>query len=313
MEICVSLNFFIIMDKYLVNKKWKQIAKGHTAFCILGGPSSKYVKDINDIIKNNFTITLNRSIEVFPNADMFITSDNNIAREYFEDKEFFMHKFRGGKFLKNQSNFTYDEEPLWVKGKRNVLLKNPNLMKVIACNNFPSYNTSFSTGQLYKYKGIEYAKQVNNTYICIEHRNLQGESYPVLSPTLPETIEKYGTDPLNFYPGGNTSGILFQLLWYMGFSKVIVVGYGDKGKSIRSEGYEEVIDSYWSKDKTEFEWSNLEIHGLVSHYNKWGDNFKILKGGEICKEYANFPLANLKDLHTFPDSKKQLVTKLCNL
>ena len=302
------------MNEYLIDKRWKQIAKGHTAFCILGGPSSKEIDNIDDIIANNFTITVNRSIEVFPNADMFITSDNNIAREYFEDKEFFMHKFRGGKFLKNQSNFTYDEEPLWVKGKRNILLQNPNLIKIIACNNFPSYNTSFSTGQLYKYKGIEYAKQVKNTHICIEYRDTRGESYPILSPHLPKTVENYGVNPLNFYPGGNISGIVFQLLWYMGFSKLVVVGYGDSGKSIRSKEYKEVIDSYWDgNNKQDFEWSESEIHGLVSHYNKWGDNLKILRGGELCKEYANFSLANSKDLRIFPDSKKQLITKLCNL
>ena len=292
------------MNEYLIDKRWKQIAKGHTAFCILGGPSSKEIDNIDDIIANNFTITVNRSIEVFPNADMFITSDNNIAREYFEEGEFFLHKFKGGKLLKNHSDFLYEDEPSWVKGKRDILLKNPNLIKVIACNDFPCYNTSFSTGQLYKYKGIEYAKQVKNTYICTEYRNEQGESYPVLSPSLPETIEKYGTDPSNFYPGGNASGILFQLLWYMGFSKLIVVGYGDKGKSIRSKGYKEIIDSFWDENKKEFEWSETEIHGIVSHYTKWGDNFKILKGGEICKEYANFPLANLEDFHILPNKKK---------
>jgi len=301
------------MNEYLIDKRWKQIAKGHTAFCILGGPSSKEIDNIDDIIANNFTITVNRSIEVFPNADMFITSDNNIAREYFEEGEFFLHKFKGGKLLKNHSDFLYENEPSWVKGKRDILLKNPNLIKVIACNNFPCYNTSFSTGQLYKYKGIEYAKQVKDTYICTEYRNEQGESYPVLSPSLPETIEKYGTDPTNFYPGGNASGILFQLLWYMGFSKLIVVGYGDKGKSIRSKGYKEVIDSFWDEDKTEFEWSETEIHGLVSHHIKWGDNFKILKGGEICKEYANFSLADLKDFHILPNKKNKLINKLCNL
>ena len=99
----------------------------------------------------------------------------------------------------------------------------------------------------------------------------------------------------------------------MGFSKLVVVGYGDKGKSVRSEGYEETIDSFWDESKKEFEWSESEIHGLVSHHIKWGDNLKILKGGEICKEYANFSLANQKDLHTIPDSKNELINKLCNL
>tara|TARA_B100000963_G_scaffold359506_1_gene387035 strand:+ start:11616 stop:12527 length:912 start_codon:yes stop_codon:yes gene_type:complete len=300
------------MDNIL-NSEFKNIAKNHVAFCILGGPSSKELDNIQDIIKNNFTITVNRSIELYPNADMFITSDNNIAREYFEDREFFLHKFRGGKFLKDKANFKYDEEPLWVKGKRNILLKNPNLVKIIACNDFPSYNTSFSTGQLYKYKGIEYAKQVKNTYICIEHRNPQGESYPVLSPYIEETIENYGTDPLKFYPGGNASGIMFQLLWYMGFKKMVVVGYGDKGKSVRSDDYEEIVDSFYDENNTEFEWSQEEIHGMVTHYNKWGDNFKILKGGGICKEYCDFKQASYNDLEKSPLKKNKLIDKLLKL
>lgn len=301
------------MNEYLINKKWKNIAEGHTAFCILGGPSSKEIPNINNIIANNFTVTVNRSIEVFPNVDMFITSDNNIAREYFEEGEFFLHKFKGGKFLKNQAHFMYDEEPSWVKGKRKILLKNPNLIKIIACNDFPSYNTSFSTGQLYKYKGIEYAKQVKNTYLCTEYRNEQGESYPLLSPSLPETIEKYGTDPSNFFPGGNSSGIVFQLLWYMGFSKIVIVGYGDKGKSVRSENYKGTIDSFWDETKTDFEWSESEIHGMVTHHQKWGNNMKILKGGEICQEYVKFPLATKTDLCTFPNDKNQLIEKILKL
>ena len=32
---------------------------------------------------------------------------------------------------KNQSNFSYNEEPSWVKGKRNILLKNPNLITIL--------------------------------------------------------------------------------------------------------------------------------------------------------------------------------------
>ena len=301
------------MIDFYINKKWKEIAKGHTAFCILGGPSSKELDNINNIIENNFTITVNRSIEVFPKVDMFISSDNNITREYFEDKEFFLHKFTGGKFLKNQSSFSYNEEPSWIKGKRNILLKNPNLIKIIACNDFPSYNTSFTTGQLYKYKGIEYCKQVKNTYICVEHRNEQGESYPILSPHLPETIKEYGTNPNKFYPGGNISGILFQLLWYMGFEKVIIVGYGDKGKSVRAEGYKETVDSFWDKTKKEFEWSESEIHALVTHHQKWGDKIKILKGGELCKEYAPFSVATSEDLCTSPHMKNELVNKICKI
>jgi hypothetical protein len=70
-----------------INNNWKGIAKGHTAFCILGGPSTNQVKDIQSIIDNNFTVTVNHNIKTYPNCDMYITADNSIAREYFEDKE----------------------------------------------------------------------------------------------------------------------------------------------------------------------------------------------------------------------------------
>ena len=134
------------MTNFYINEKWMNIANGHTAFCILGGPSVNQVKNLKEIIKNNFTITVNRNIEKYPDSSMYVTGDSFIAREYFEEKEFFLHKFKGGKLLKNQSHFDYNEEPIWVKGKRNILLSNKNLIKIIACNEYPCYNTSFTTG-----------------------------------------------------------------------------------------------------------------------------------------------------------------------
>lgn len=298
------------MEKYWINKNWKNIAKGHTAFCILGGPSSQELDNINDIIKNNFTVTINRSIEIYPEVDMYITADNGIAREYFEENDFFLHKFIGGKLLKNQAAFNFEEEPIWMKGKREIILKNPNLIKIIACSNFPCYNTLFTTGQLYKYKGIEYCKQVSNTYLCTEFKTDQGEHYPTLSPTIPYSLENYGVDPYNLLPGGNIAVIIFQLLWYMGFEKIITIGYGDKGRSVRAEGY----DNKFKEDSfTEFKWSEVEIHALMTHYQKWGDRMKILKGGELCKEYAPFSEATQKDLHTNPDEKNKLIEKILKL
>lgn len=298
------------MTDFYINNKWKDIAKNHTAFCILGGPSSQELDNIQDIIKNNFTVTVNRSIEIFPNADMYITSDNGIAREYFENKDFFLHKFTGGKLNKNSSNFTFEETPIWMEGKRDILLKNPNLIKIIACNEFPCYNNPFTTGQLYKYNGIEYAKQVNNTHICIEYRNDSGESWPTLSPSIPETVKEYGNNPLKLYPGGNVSSILFQLLWYMGFKNLVIIGYGDKGRSVRAEGYD---NKFNEESFTEFKWSEHELHALATHYQKWGDRIKILKGGELCEEYAPFSEATQKDLHTNPNEKNKLIEKILKL
>lgn len=284
-----------------VNSKWKDVAKGHTAFCILGGPSVKLVEDLDKIIKNNFTVTVNHNIKLYPNADLYVTGDSPIAREYLEDRDFFIHKFTGGKLLKNQASFSYEQTPQWIQGKRSVLLKNPNLIKVIGCNTFPSYNYSFSTGQLYYLHGEEYCKQVPNTHLCLEHRNEQGESWPMLSPELPESIKTYGSSPEKFYAGGNISGIMFQLLYYMGFDKVIVVGYGDNGTSA---GY---------ASGTEFTWSNEEIHAMVVHNTVWRDRLKALHGSEICKKYVDFKTATYDELNTTPDKKNILINRLLQL
>lgn len=284
-----------------INSNWKGIAKGHTAFCILGGPSVKSVQGLDSVIANNFTVTVNHNIKLYPNVDLYITGDNSIAREYFEDKNFFLHKFKGGKLLRNQAAFDYEKDIEWVEGKRSILLNNPDLIKVIGCNLFPSYNHSFTTGQLYHRYGEEYCQQVPNTYLCIEHRNEQGESWPMLSPEIPESITNYGTDPGKLYAGGNISGIMFQLLHYMGFDKLIVVGYGDNGTSA---GY---------APDTAFVWSNEEIHAMVVHHTVWQDRLKALHGSEICKEYVDLKTADYTELETTPEKKYELIKKLKNL
>ena len=60
---------------YFINENWKNIANNHTAFCILGGPSSNQVKDIENIesfgekvgqynIQNEILVTINNSKNV---------------------------------------------------------------------------------------------------------------------------------------------------------------------------------------------------------------------------------------------------------
>ena len=49
-------------------------------------------------------------------------------------------------------------------------------------------NITYDTGML----GTWSDQQVPNTYLCIEYRNDQGESYPILSPHLPQTFKEYG-------------------------------------------------------------------------------------------------------------------------
>jgi hypothetical protein len=295
----LNTNNMIIKNNY-IDFSWKEIAKGHTAFCILGGPSTKQVKNLQDIIDNNFTVTVNHNIKTYPNCDMYVTADNSIAREYFEDKEFCLFKFTGGKLLKNQAGFNYNEEPIWIQGKKEIIQQNPNLIKIIACNEFPIYNYSFTTGQLSKHHGEEYCKNTPNTHICIEQRNEQGESWPLLSPEIPESIAQYGKDPQQLISGGNISGILFQLLWFMGFDKVIVVGYGDNGTS---NGYDDKI----------FEWSNEEIHAMVTHNTVWKDKLTSLHGSEICREYCDFKQSSYNELENTPTKKQKLINKLLAL
>ena len=293
-------------NKYLLNPSFKDIAKDHTAFCIFGGPSSNETQNIDNIIKNNFTVTVNHSIAKYPNVDLFLTADNLISREYFEDKEFFSHKFIGGKMIEEASQFKYKKEPTWIQGKRNtVLSQNPNLIKIIGCCHFPCYNHNFSSGQLYKYYGVEYCKEIPNTYLCLLHKDANNDPNPVLSLTLPETVDTYGTDMGKIIVGGNVSGILLQVLWYMGFSKVITVGLGDNGKST---GYSE---QHWKEAPTKgFEWSNASLHSVLVHNKIWGKNLKTLHGGDVFRDYCDFPKANYDELETTPEKKNQLINKL---
>lgn len=284
-----------------INSQWKDVANGNTAFCILGGPFVKNVNNIQNIIENNFTVTVNRNIEAYPNCDLYLTADNGLAREYFEDRSFFLHKYIGGDFmLRDKASFRFDDAPIWIEGKRQIILQNPNLIKIIACNELPCYNWIFTTGQLYKFHGEEYCRQVPNTYLCIENRDTNnGQSYPVLSTYIQSSVDEYGTNPLKIYPGGNVSGIIFQLLWYMGFEKVIIVGYGDDGGSY---GY-----------TTPFLWSDEEIHAIVVHNMKWKDRLKLLHGGEVCKSYAPFLNASYAELENSPEKKNILIDKLLQI
>ncbi len=261
------------MSKYFLDNRFKDIANGETAFCIFGGPSAKSIDNIEELIQNNFTVTVNNNIIDYPNVDMYFTADNLLTRTYFETEEFFVHKFLGGKLLRSQANFRYNEDPIWITPKIDVFSKNESMIKIIGCNNFPSYNRNFTTGQTYYLDGIMFARNHKNTYICIEHRDESGESYPTLTLENPSTVETYGKNPMDFISGGNISSIVFQTLRYMGFHSVIVIGYADNGTS---NGYDKV---------TQFEWSAEEIHAMSVHSYVWKDNLKVLAGGELFDQF----------------------------
>lgn len=261
------------MNKFLIDERFKGIGDGKSAFCIFGGPSAKEVDNLDWLIDNNFSVTVNNNIVDYPNVDMYVTADNVIARTYFEQDEFYVHKFIGGKILRGVSNFEYDPEPIWIKPKKDVFSTNPDMLKVIGCNKFPCYNRNFTTGQVYYLDGVKFCKDHKNLYICIEHRNENGDNYPTLTLQDQNTFLNYGKNPKDFIGGGNVSSIVFQLLRYMGFSQIITVGYADIGQS---NGYDK---------PTEFEWSPEEIHAMSVHSHIWGDGFRILKGGELFSEF----------------------------
>jgi len=288
---------FCIM--FYINKNWKNVANGHNAVCIFGGPSSKQTKNLNTIIDNNFTITVNHNIQYYPNVSMYITADNALAREYFESEEFCLFKFNGGVMLPDRAIANYDPTPIWIQGKRHILRE--DLIKVICCSMFPVFNHSFTTGQLAKHYGEEFCKQVPNTHLCVEWKQDDGQHWPTLSVDLPETIQRYGKDPLKIFPGGNIASLVFQLLWYMGFDNVFTTGFGDSGTSL---GYN--TENY-------FQWSNEELHSIVAHNKIWGDRLKSLEGGELCRQYCEFPVASYDELEQNQEKKKILINKLLEL
>jgi hypothetical protein len=277
-------------NKYNLDDRFKNIADGVTAFCIFGGPSVENVVEIDNLIKNNFTVVVNNGIK-FHKPDMFVSADNVIVREFFEDNEFTVHRFTGGKLFKNASNFSYDEKPIVIQGKSH-LVKDENMMKILVSNDFPCYNFNFTTGQIYKQNAYDYCKRVKNTWVVKEYRSETNENWPTLSPQWENSLTEYGKDMNNIYPGGNIASIVFQILYYMGFSKVITVGIGDSGSSKGN------LQHHLDKEENEFEWDAYEINSIPIHNEMWSGSreLKTLHGGEILNKYGEFHTADYDEL-----------------
>jgi len=105
---------------------------------------------------------------------------------------------------------------------------------------------------------------------------------------------------MDFISGGNISSIVFQLLFYMGFEKVVTLGYGDEGTS---RGYQ---------TPSNFDWSVEELHAMEVHLLKWGDRIGSLTGGEYCRKYFDFNSFLDRDLEKTPVKKQLLKEKLVN-
>ena len=111
---------------------------------------------------------------------------------------------------------------------------------------------------------------------------------------------------LKIHAGGNVGSDVLQIMWFMGFNKVIVVGYGDASGS-----YEEEIHQQAGKS---FTWDRYGLDSIPIHSSMWSKDptrtLKILLGGEVLKRHGEFPAASWLELQNNLDSKDHLVEKI---
>jgi len=242
-----------------VDKNFKNIADGATAFCVFGGPSARnYDKsELKKLLRNNFSICVNKGIEYYPESAMWLTADNKF-RQYFEDYKFVLldpRSAQGDKvLLQPKSQYIKDYEGI----------------KVVFGQ---EGSNRFDIGQIPVKLVEEYSKEYKNLYSCKEYKNPHRipNWMPALSLKWDQCLEKYGSDMQSVHAGGNIASNVFQLLYYMGFKKIVVIGYCDKGKSL---GY----NIEWTIDH-QSELDAWEVHDKV-----WGENLRFLDGGEHYEE-----------------------------
>lgn len=244
-----------------INENFKNIADGATAFCVFGGPSAtNYNKsELKKLLKNNFSICVNKGIEYYPESAMWLTADNKF-RQYFEDYKFVLldpRSAQGDKvLLQPKSQYIKDYEGI----------------KVVFGQ---EGSNRFDIGQIPVKLVEEYSQEYKNLYYCKEYKNPNRipNWMPALSLEWDQCLEKYGSDMQSVHAGGNIASNVFQLLYYMGFKKIIVIGYCDKGNSL---GYDQ--NSPWEIE------SKSEFDGWKVHDKVWGENLRFLDGGEHFEE-----------------------------
>lgn len=242
-----------------INENFKNIADGATAFCVFGGPSARnYDKsELKKLLKNNFSICVNKGIEYYPESAMWLTADNKF-RQYFEDYKFVLldpRSTQGDKvLLQSKSQYIKDYEGV----------------KVVFGQDG---SNRFDIGQIPIKLVEEYSQEYKNLYYCKEYKNPNRipNWMPALSLEWVQCLEKYGSDMQSVHAGGNIASNVFQLLYYMGFKKIIVIGYCDKGKSL---GY----NKEWTIDH------QSELDAWKVHDKVWGENLRFLDGGEHFEE-----------------------------
>tara|TARA_Y100001938_G_scaffold151207_1_gene247495 strand:+ start:9896 stop:10723 length:828 start_codon:yes stop_codon:yes gene_type:complete len=261
-----------------INENFKNIADGATAFCIFGGPSaSNYDKqELKKLIQNNFSICVNKGIEHFSDAAMWLTADNKF-RQYFEDYKFVLLDPR------NAGNRVLYQS-------KNNHIENYKGIKVVFGQ---EKDNGYDIGQI-PIKLVEYYSSLyDNVFYCKEYKdpNKIPDWMPALSLEWDQCLEKYGTDMQSIHAGGNIASNIFQLLYYMGFEKIVVLGYCDRGTSI-GYSFKSWQPDYW------------EIEGWKVHNQVWGKNLKFLSGGEMYEESTGTKhLADITELNNLKQRK----------
>ncbi len=286
----------------LIDDRWYNIAEGYTGFCLFGGPSAKQLENLDELIKNNITVVINNGIQVYPNATMFLSADNRPVRKYFEEltgsfKLFHKHGFQ-------QTEIKYDGE----------LLNKKDIIKIIISQKLSCSNYNREIGQIPHSYAIKYAQKLPNTWVATMFAfDPSGSTYGTSSKpnkflTLTDSVitTNYGTNPHALYPAGNSGSLVLQLLYYMGFNKIIFAGFGDMGFSQGTNTDE--TSRTTSKGKI----SIHAQHAMQVHAAKWGNRAKILTGGELIRPFG-FQSANRSELYTNPNKKEEFLNKIYKL
>ncbi len=285
-----------------MDERWHNIAVDYTAFCLFGGPSAKQLENLDELIQNNITIVINNGIQVYPNATMFLSADNRPVRKYCEALSGSFKLFH--KHGSQQTEIKYDGQ----------LLNRHDIIKIIISQTLSTSNYNREIGQIHHSYAIEYAKKLPNSWVATMFAfDPHGSTYQTLSKpnqflTLadPVIMHTYGTNPHTLYPAGNSGSLVLQLLYYMGFNKIIFAGFGDIGFSQGTNTGE--TSRTTSKGKI----SIHAQHAMQVHAAKWGSRAKILTGGELIRPFG-FQSADRSELYTNPNKKEEFLNKIYTL
>jgi hypothetical protein len=298
----------------LIDNNWRNIAWGHDALLILGGESGRdYDQEkLKQLKEKYFTVTANMMIKSHPDIDMYITADNVIVKQMFEEYPYIT--------IKHQEAFVNNNQLINIVAGAELSIPDNTMMKqdfikVIFCQNIATFNNVFATGQLHLEFLKKYHDQYKNVFGCLEHRILSqngitkelfGYEGRIIKSTDEDLKRYYGNliektkygEVFMVYAGGNVSADILQLLYFMGFERVIVIGYGDEGKTL---GYE---------DNRNFQWSEVEIDSMKCHSLMWKNRIRILNGGELLMKYGNFTTISFEELMEKSQNKQELIKKI---